>query len=69
MSDDTNKTRRELAEEYVLKKAREHYNQLFEQHAATPQDFARLCYLDGFDAGFRAATHMWINSLELKKED
>lgn len=68
MSDDMGKTRRELAEEYATGKARAHYDYLFEQHAGTPQDFAKLCYLDGFDAGFRAAGHMWINSLSLRKK-
>lgn len=65
---DESKTREELAEEYAFGKAHEHYNFLFEQHAETPQDFAKLCFLDGFEAGFRAAGHTWINSLSLKKE-
>lgn len=67
MSDvDVEKTREELAEEYSIGKAHEHYNHLFEQHAGTPQDFAKLCFLDGFEAGFRKASHMWINSLDKK---
>lgn len=67
--DDEDKTREELAEKYAHGKGHEHYNYLFEQHAGTPQDFAKLCFLDGFEAGFRKAGHMWINSLRYKKEE
>ena len=40
------------AEEYADGKGHEHYNYLFEKHAGSPADFARLCFQDGAEFGY-----------------
>ncbi len=43
-----------LAEEYAQGKGHEHYHFLFEENTGNPSDFAKLCYIDGYQDGLNA---------------